>query len=238
MNDVADDTIIEYVDGRMSDEARAAFERRIANDPATGLRVKSHRWLARQIVAALEPPPIERLDETFTRRLGLGWHNDLGVAALRRLRGPSTVWPVAVTALAASLALIVLLPGSGNNGHDLLMSNSRGQLLAQGALADGLSNELSGEDGPIRIGLSFRTEDGVCRAFHITHGVDGLGCRSGEEWLIPVTAPATEPRHVTSEYRLAAGDMSAVVMAEVDRRIRGEPLSRAEESALRKDGWR
>ncbi|MBV1692300.1 hypothetical protein KRR38_32735 [Novosphingobium sp. G106] len=239
MSDPVEETVIAYVDGCMDGEAVAAFEAKLAEDPVLAERVSSHRWMARQIVAAYGPPPEEGVDETLIARLGLG--NDSvavipGFVHLTARRG--VVWTARFAALAASLVVGIFV------GQRLLMPDTSlipgpdGQVTASGVLATGLSNQLAGEQGAVLIGVSFRTATGICRTFRTTQGLSGLGCREGAQWRLPVIVSAVSAQKAPTEYQLASGEIPSQVMAEVDRRIKGEPLTKAEETRLKAVGWR
>ncbi len=112
-----------------------------------------------------------------------------------------------------------------------------GGLLAQGALAAALSQQLSGAapptQGGARIGLSFVSMEGqYCRTFSVGrpgHYLAGLACRSGQEWKLPLVAQDGRSG--------AAPGSPAPVRDAVDQRINGQPLDgKTEQEAVRR-GW-
>ena len=52
MTEISEEEVVAFVDDRLSREEKAAFEARLASDPALAKRVASHRWMAQQIEAA------------------------------------------------------------------------------------------------------------------------------------------------------------------------------------------
>lgn len=238
MNDVPDETVILFVDGCMDREALIAFEARLANDPVLAKRVEAHRWMAQQIVAAHGPPEVA-VDQSLIARLGLGDDNVIGILDCRRsvARG-GIIWTARISAIAASLVLGIFVGQAMLRPGTAMIANIGGRPTASGDLAYGLSNQLTGESGSVRIGVSFKTGNGICRTFRTAQGVSGLGCREGTDWLVPVMATDGADHVAATEYRLASGDVAPSVMAEVDRRIHGEPLSVAEEARMKATGWR
>jgi hypothetical protein len=243
LNDISDETVIAFVDGRLHGAPLAAFEERLAQDEGLAARIAAHRWMARQIVAAYGPPPETEIDDTLLARLrlGNGAVQDEKVVALADYRRTTTarrrIWSISIGAIAASLAAGVMIGHGMLSSGAALISGHDGQLVADGALAAGLSDRLAGQPGPIRIGISFRTASGICRTFHTPQGASGLGCRAGGQWHVPIMVAGGDSVKGGADYRLAAGGESPSVMTEVDRRIRGEPLTPAEEARLRGNGW-
>lgn len=245
MNRYTDEDIIAFVDGRLPAAAHAQMEAAANADAALAARIAHHQWLAGQIGAAFGPPPAFDADADLIARLGLsaGWadpQDNVVAMATRRSRQP-TPWHRRagwLTAVAASLAVGVLVGRAIPPAATTLEATPGGALIAGPTLAAALDSQLAGQAAPIRIGLSFRTQRGLCRTFVMPGGTSGLGCRAGEGWQVPiVAAPAASPG-TGSEYRLAGGDAAAVVMAQVDRMIIGEPLSPADERRAQRQGWR
>ena len=174
-------------------------------------------------------------------RLGLGHKPvralpDIHPFTSRRVR----VRVAGITALAASIALAIIAVHAARTSTSTLVRVPNGPPTASGMLAASLSNQLAGEPGRVSIGLSFRTQHGICRTFRSDHGVSGIGCRDGDRWLVPMMT-SEDPQTSTgtsTAYRLASGDFPPAVMEEVDRRIKGEPLSAVDEEQQRQRGWR
>lgn len=237
MTEATDVEVIAYVDGCLDGPALAAFEERLRREPALAEQVAAHRWLTGQIVSAFGPPPGDEIDPALIRRLGLASDNVVPFEPpVARTRRPLLAF-LASGAIAASLLVGVSVGRWMDDGTaHWLRSGPDAKVLADGALAEGLSGNLAGQAGEVRIGMSFRTAQGVCRTFSTGSGLSGMGCRQGSEWVVPIVVTGTAAAS-GGDYRLAAGDVAPAVMAEVDRRIVGEPLGPAEEQALRQKGW-
>jgi len=246
LNDILpDETIVAYLDGALEPSARARFEARCQHDPALAQRVEAHRWLGAQIVASFGPPPSDEAgDRTLLARLGLAETPvparalppgpRFGLARWRRAPRPAA----AITALAASLAFGLWLGGLHGVDSEALTVRREGHLVAAGELSRALSDGLSGQPGTIRIAMTIRTAQGPCRTFAADSGLAGLACRTNARWEVPVMVENPAARGPKGEYRLAAGEIPAAVMAEVDKRIVGDPLDARAEQELRQRGWR
>ena len=241
MNAISDNDVIAYVDGVLDASARTAFERRMDEDPALAQRVAAHRWMTRQIVSAYGPPPGDEVDAALLARLGLAGENVVPIMRRSTKMGTGTKWGfIAFAAAAAMAASLVVGVGIGRRIDDQPRAWVRGapdtQLVADGALAQSLSRQLSGEAGPVRIGMSFRAGQGVCRTFSTANGLSGLGCRRNARWEVPIVVGGGASTG-KSDYRLAGGEVAPAVMAEVDRRIVGEPLSADAERTSKANDW-
>jgi hypothetical protein len=135
---------------------------------------------------------------------------------------------IAGPALAASLALAVFLPRSGDvpEGH------------AGAQLASALDQQLVATqpaDADTRILLSFRDGEGrYCRAF-ASEAQSGIACREAEGWRLHVTGEGAVTR--PDDYRMAGGN-AADILAEAQDMASGPALTAEEEAAARQRGWR
>jgi hypothetical protein len=89
--------------------------------------------------------------------------------------------------------------------------------------------------------LSFLAKSGAyCRTFSLSsgHGGAGLACRDGERWRIQLLAPAANDRSAGSDYRTAGSSDSPQLRSLIESEIQGEPLTRDDEEAARRAGWR
>lgn len=232
-----DEQVIAFIDGQLEPDERAAFEERLAIDPALRDRVASHRWMTRQIKAALPVPPLPlEQDHQWVARLGLPAIEAPRLAFFRRSAGAAAK-PLMLAAVAASLLLGLFIGRTQFSASNGLVVFEQGKAMAAGQLADSLSSQLSGQQGDVHIAMSYRTTSEVCRTFSARGGVSGLGCRDGNRWLLKkFHVDASQDRPAT-ELRLAAGDVHPSVMAEVDREISGEPLAPREEAKLIGSDW-
>src|SRR5580658_882117 len=173
----SDETLAAYVDGELDPAAAAEIEEAARQDPRIEERIARYRALRNRLQAAYAA----ELDEPVPDRL------------LAALQNPAPRPSTAVADLAArwrySLAASVLIGvGAGflawRHSHPASMENVDGTLIARGALATGLSDQLSGPATPgagatgptVRIGLSFVAKSGdYCRTFSLSADA-GLAC--------------------------------------------------------------
>jgi hypothetical protein len=102
-------------------------------------------------------------------------------------------------------------------------------------LADALDRQLAsaGEQGGIRIGLSFKDQSGrFCRSFTAA-AQSGLACRAEDAWAIE---GLVAEQSGSSEYRMASG-VNPALGGLIDGRIAGEPLDPAGETRAIQQGW-
>lgn len=251
---ISDETLMAYVDGELDAAARAALEAALAVDPALATRLARQQALVGQLRAAfdsvLEEPLPPRL-LAVARTTGNAAAAEQPRLADFRTRSSGGVmsprhwsWPQ-WGALAASLIVGVLagyvLPRHAPAG--LVAEN--GRLIAHGALANALSEQLASEPpdqtAPLRVGLSFRAKAGdYCRTFTLAGTGEpplaGLACKEGPDWRIRILAQAETAANV--DYRMAASTLPQSVLRMVDDSIAGSPLDATAERAARDDGWR
>jgi hypothetical protein len=239
LREIPDEDVIAFVDGRLEEPTRAAFEARLKDDPELAKEVAAHRWMARQIVAAFGEPPRYEVDEADLARLGLSATDVVEFPRRHRRATRGSVFAAILSgAIAASLVAGVFLGRIvGGSSAGILQADDSGRVVARGELAESLSDQLSGLPGTTRIGLTFRTAQTVCRTFSTPQGLSGLGCREAGQWIVPILTTGRSDMQGETEYRLAGGDVAPSVMAEVDRRMVGEPLSPAQERALIAKDW-
>ncbi|MCS0809929.1 hypothetical protein NX774_18565 [Massilia agilis] len=232
----SDEVLMAYARGTLDEAERSEIERAMRADPGLAARIARHRALrahAYDTYGAVlhEPPPPARMAGGAGKVVQL----DAVRAARQQAQQPAPVrsrwswrqWAV----LAAALAIGAL---EGVFAYSLMQGESGlaavdgkgGALLAQGVLAQALSNQPAGGDGKVRIGLSFASKDGsYCRSFAFG-GATGLACRQGERWHIPVMAEAQD------------NVVPVPVRDVIAQRIMGAPLDEQGERAAQKQGWR
>jgi hypothetical protein len=241
----SDETLMAYADGELHALQRAAIERAMHADPALAARVAQFQAQRADVFAAFAPI----VEEAVPARLAAVRPEpvaDLGAA--RAVRGAAASTPrhwswLEWGGMAASLAVGVLagsvLLKSGGEAQLALAAGADGALVAQGALAEALSQQLAGSGqggGKVAIGVSFVARDGVlCRSFAMGASA-GLACRTGERWTLPVLAAVVPGAE--GDYRQAGGAMPAAVLDAIDARIAGATLDAQAEHAARQRGWR
>jgi len=245
---LSDETLMEYADGELGRVERAAVEAAIASDPEVSARVMKLRAQRDALRSAFD----DVLDEPVPERLIVAARTapaDRKVVALERLRAKRVKaaltrwsWPQ-WTAMAVSL-LVGLIVGRTMLAPDdaLLVAAAGGGLVAHGALAAALTEQLSGEpahDPSIDIGVSYRAKGGeYCRTFSTTRvwRSAGIACRDQDAW--GVRALSSERASASGEYRMAGTALPPQVLKEVEASIDGEPLDAAGERAARERHWR
>jgi hypothetical protein len=126
-----------------------------------------------------------------------------------------------------------------------MIGDHHGTLIAQGALAKALDQQVAGSSAPpdqaVKIGVSFRSNDKLyCRTFQVVRGdgLAGLACRRGGDWQVRVTTAVADHGVSGPGYRTAASAIPAAVSATVDEIIVGAPLDAQGEAAAKAQGWR
>src|SRR5205807_4164444 len=141
---------------------------------------------------------------------------------------PRWSWPQG-GAIAASLVGGVLLgplllrAPAGPAGPALVTRD--GQVLASGALARALSEQLASHQppgAPVQIGVSFRARNGdYCRTFVLREhsALAGLACRGPEAWRLEVLARTAARPPAAAGYRPAGSALPASVARTLDELI-------------------
>lgn len=253
---VDDATLDALVDGELAPENAARIEAEAARDPALAARLAMARALRKAIATSFDDvmaqPPPERL---LAAILGGPAYEGGQVISLaeRRKRARLRFAPAAARWGAVAAALILAFGvgryGAGLQGAPSPFAAGRvaeapsGGLMAQGQLAAGLERQLASSQGPttpVKIGVSFQAADGrYCRTFTLRGGapLGGLACRDPDGWRVVMAVETATSAGAAGGYRMAAGEIPAPVMDEVDRTIRGRPLDAAGETRARDAGW-
>jgi hypothetical protein len=239
-----DEVLMAYADDELDARTRAAVEAAMASDPQIARRIAQHLALRNRVQSAFsgvlhEPVPARLLrivQSESTARQGDK------VVRLRRPRARRSRWPQ-WSAIAASL-IVGIIAGrlglwAGNPGPTVIRGE---RMLASGALADALSNQLAADQpaaAPVRIGVSFRSKAGrYCRTFTLRQPASGgLACRAAGGWEIDVLASAQSRGGGPGTYRQAASTVPPAVAAAVGDQIAGEPLDARAEAAARARHW-
>lgn len=140
----------------------------------------------------------------------------------RTVRSPRVVLMMGlVIGLAAGILLMRAQSGRALTGYQ------HGVLLAQGALAQALNEQLVGRapsGASIRITSTYRARNGnYCRTFAVagSQSLAGLACRAGDQWQVQTLLSNAGPSS----------------LLELNRSIGGTPLSSTAETALRAHDW-
>lgn len=239
-----DETLMAYADGELDESRTAEIAAALARDPVLARRVEDHRALRAKVgdafAALLDQPVPERLAATVRRAVPAPERGEILKFPARTARAPGASWQARHWgAMAASLLLGGVISWAVFNPADpMLMPGRNGALVAEGALARALDEQLASHQGggePVLIGLTFRSREGsICRSFALRQaGTAGLACRIGGEWRIPVTAGQEGS---PDGLRQAAAPPPPVLQA-IEARISGEALDAAAEASARSRGW-
>ena len=231
------ETLMAYADGELDGETRRAIEAEMAVDPQVAQEVERYRAMRAEVSGAfagvLDEPVPDRL-------LRAAKKSPVSTSAQPRRKWS---WPE-YTSIAASL-LIGILAGRAilqpESESRLVVAGSDGRVIAGGALAQALSEQLSSQDGTgIDVGLTFRSKSGeYCRTFgaRAANPVVGFACRDAEAWRVDMlsTAPRAE---ASGAYRMASTQLPAPVVQAIAERMQGEALDADEEAIARQRRWR
>jgi hypothetical protein len=248
----SEETLMAYADDELDSQTRSAVEAAMAKDPEIARRVAQHKALRGRLKATFdkvldEPPPQRLVDAArgvpAVRREG-------NVIPLRRKQSARNAWPQWAT-MAASLVVGVII------GQMVLrmpagsapVISRNGQVLANGALAQALSDQLASTqtpNAPVKIGVSFKSKTGdYCRTFTLQEStaLAGLACRDHDGWRVQVLAQnpqsgaETNPTNGNGGYRQAGSEMPRSVTLAVDDAIAGDPLDAHAEAAALEKHW-
>jgi hypothetical protein len=235
----SDETLMAFADGALDPQSTRELEQAMLADPALAAAVDRHRALRADVFAAFAPV----LDEAVPARLSraasaTGVLAPPGIGQVLAAR-PGWSWPQ-WGGLAAMLVLGVTLgrlTGTEQQGGWMAPAGKDGALVAQGPLAQELTQQLAGTvpaGAGARIGISFVAKDGrYCRSFAVA-GSAGLACQQAGQWQIAVMAAASGQ---TGEYRQAGAAMPPAVLEAIDERIAGPALDARAEAAAQAANW-
>jgi hypothetical protein len=232
------DMLDALVDGQLDPEAAERLEASLG--PEQRSYVERQRALRRRLAQdlaldALPAPPQRVLDA-------------LAPKPARMLQFPARAQIAAGAgwALAAALLVAVLVPGQPAGG---LYGPQDGVLLAQGALAEALNQDLSGAQArgaagaaQARVIASFAAVDGrSCRLFETqsaraAHA--GLACREPQGWSVVAMVESAPLGETADGFRTASSGLPSLLQAAADELRQGDPMDGAAERRAVQSGWR
>jgi len=252
---IPDELLAAYVDGELEGAERARVEQAIAQDAQLAQRVAQQRALRDRLRGAFDHVLREAVPQRLLQAAKLGAPSgpaqviDLAQVRAQRARRGNGARQVTVRRYAIAASLVVGLvagaliqhlsaPGALTEIHD-------GSLLARGALARALNEQLASATSPsgaVRVGLTFRARSGnYCRTFAVSasHSLAGLACREQEQWQVLNLIGAEGPGGGINgqNLRMAASSLPPALLQAVNERISGEPLNAAAEAKARSNGW-
>ena len=219
--------VMAWLDDELAPEEAARVEQAVATNPALAALAETHRAMRARFAAAFGPIASEPVVPRRTAEV-------VSLAAVRAARSgqppsPARRWWVPGTIAASLVAGLVI----GQLGRSDGISDRGDALALAPSLSRALDTQLSGQEGPVRVALSFRAADGTyCRSFAASH-LSGVACRSDQGWRLRYAAPAAA---AGGTYRMAGNDPAEA--SAIAAMIAGEPLDAAGERAARAHGWR
>lgn len=230
-----------YVDGALDAAAAARLEADIRNNSLLAARVERQRELRRQLRAAFDPVLDEPVPSRLREALAVQPAAVVELDKVRAVRGAGAAarWSLREWGAIAATLVIGTVLGSllFRNAGDLPLETVQGDLVASGALDAALSTQPGGAAarGDLRIGLTFRVEDGSwCRTFSL-RGASGLACRRQDRWAVHLLedgAPAD-----AGDFRQAASALSPAMLGAIGALGAGDVLSPEQEQAQLRSGW-
>ena len=225
-----DEEFYAWLDGELDRDSAERVAKRVAADPALSAQAAQHRALGEGLRGAFAPV---MADDVAPPRMTA---DVIDLGARRDARRPGFGLPQ-WAAIAATLVIGLVAGQFVDQGSDALVESRDGMLVAAASLDRALGAQLASadNDGPVRVGLTFRNhDDAICRSF-TNSGTSGLACRDGAAWRVEGLLAA--PQNPGGDYRMAAGEDPRLA-ALIDERIAGEPFDAAAEQAARKNDWR
>jgi len=225
------ETLNAFIDGELPPKEMERIAMLLAEHPDLDAWVHRQEALRAGIKSTFSelvtaPPPARLVQAVKDAPVSWRWR-------LQQFAAPR-IWAPMGAALALGLVIgIALRP-------DSYFTNRDGQMMARGALATALNDELASDrytgSGP-RIGISFRNRNGhYCRTFS-ADTQSGLACHGDKGWAIALLAayPRTES---SGTYRMVGSEMPDTIRAAVSADIEGEPFDAIAEKAARDRRWK
>jgi hypothetical protein len=260
----SDETLMAYADGELDAATRHAVEAACTRDAALARRIEHYKMRRANVFAGFAPgddasrrvrplrpgrtATVVSLDAVRARR------EASQQAARKASREQGWSWRE-WSALGAVLLAGVL---AGKFGIDYLreddirsdlVASRDGTLVAQGRLATALEGQPGMPSargavpatGAVRIGMSFvSTEGSYCRSFASGSGngqIDGLACKAGQEWRIPVLVQNPRPSTAGTERAAIVDAMPSQVELSIEQRMSGEAMDAKAERAAMQRNW-
>lgn len=236
---VSEETFFAWLDGELDAAEAARVEAEVSANPRLAAMAAEHRAMQANLRCAFDSVIDAPLPERLIAAVGNPPQSEVIDFAEAKKRRQGRPWPAAAQwgAMAATLAIGVLIGTLAPQSREIApVEVQGGRIYAASTLATALGSELaSAPRGDVRIGLTFRDQEGqVCRSFAGPSST-GLACRDSTGWR--VRGLFGVPEGQASSYRMAAG-MDPNLAALVTSTMAGEPFDAAEEKAARDKGWR
>lgn len=246
---VPDWMLMAYADGELPPEERTVVEACVASDEDAAQRlaafVRSGRALGQIFDTPMHEPPPARLVDTV--RLAYRPRPAVSEKLVRLLTASGWMPPLPYAAASAALAVALgtVLAWNAADAPDISRADP---VLALALETLPSAPRPPATPGPGRAAvtptLSFASASGeFCRQYARTgeggRQSAGVGCRLADGgWRIEVEVPADGPHGDPGVVMPAAGPAAPAIAEVVDRLIKGDALSRADEEQLLKAHWR
>lgn len=240
------ETLDAYVDGELTPDAMTRVAALLAERADLKAYVDSQIALRNRLSDSFVPLMAEPIPDRLQWTLRAATPR-LHVASRRGWLGKFFSWRVGVP-LAASLAfgliIGVAIERSARTELPFIRSSQNGQVLAQGELADALSEQLAASNQNsrrARIGISFRSRMGLdCRTFEwlgATMATNGVACHAGGEWAVAALITTRRIANDRAAYQMAGAAMPDAIRNVVNEMIAGAPYDAVAEHAARDTHW-
>lgn len=219
-----------WLDGELGETDAARVSARVAADPELTKLAEQHKAMNASLRGAFAP-----LVDTAGSAPRFTPAEVVDLARRQTERARPFFGLPQWAAMAATLVLGVVAGTMVQPDANGPVLDRDGKLYAAASLDRALDRQLasSQDHEAVRVGLTFRDQQGrICRSFSGVSG-QGLACREGEDWAVEgLFAPAPSG----GDYRMAAGDDPRVA-AMIDEQIAGDPYDAAAEERAQKQGW-
>jgi len=226
---ISDERFFAWLDGELPAEEAAEVEAQVAADSELSALAEEHRALQSQLSRAFDPVAQAEIPQRLTDALQLKTPaNDTGPRLGQ--------WMSIAASLAAGILIgTILLPHAGSDRSTPFAVEPEG-IVASGDLRQTLDSTLaSANQGPIRVGLTFRDHEArICRTFNDAAS-NGVACRSGDSWQ--VRGLFSSGQSADGDYRMASG-LDPQLADLVSSMMVNEPFDATAERAARDNGWK
>jgi hypothetical protein len=232
------ETISAFIDGELPPDEVRRVEAALRDRPDLSAYVEQQHALRMELTNALAPALDAPIPDRFMTALAetpVSWRWRISYALSQGPRNLIWAGLPAAAALACGLLIGVAIERNGNID---MITGAHGGLVAQGALANALSDKLASEAGPgPSVGVSFRAKDGrYCRTFETTNAA-GVACRDTKNWAVAALTAAPAEANGQAAYRPAASAMPDLIRKAVSGMIDGAPFDANAEREARNKNW-
>lgn len=230
---IADEKFFAWLDGELPPEEAALVEAEVAKSPELARAAEQHRAMQARLKAAFDVVSASPVPEKLRPRADVIDFSAAKRAREQRRWNSSAQWAAMAATLAIGIVGGTMITSRGSGPVEV----QGGRLYAAAALNHALDTELASApaNGAVRIGLTFRDQNGaICRTFSDPQS-SGLACRDGSRWQLRGLFAAPEGQG--GAYRMA-GAMDPNLAALVDSSMAGEPFDAAHEKTARDGDWK